>query len=64
MTEQYKQRVRIYLRPEVLKTASKLSKETGINLSETIENCLIEGQQFEKANKVTKHDKINKRTIR
>ena len=64
MTKQYKQRVRIYLRPEVLETASKLSKETGVNLSETIENCLTERQPFEEANKVIKHDKINKRTIR
>ena len=64
MTKQYKQRVRIYLRPEVLETASKLSKENGVNLSETIENCLTERQPFEEANKVIKHDKINKRTIR
>tara|TARA_B110000305_G_C18833627_1_gene356901 strand:- start:220 stop:408 length:189 start_codon:yes stop_codon:yes gene_type:complete len=40
MKEQYKQQVRVYLRPKALKRATNISKSTGQNLSEVIEEAV------------------------
>jgi len=40
MVEQYKQQVRVYLRPKALERATNISKSTGQNLSEVIEEAV------------------------
>jgi hypothetical protein len=41
MKKQYKRQLRIYLRPNALQTAVASATETGLNLSETIENYIL-----------------------
>jgi hypothetical protein len=40
MNEQFKQQVRVYLRPKALERATNISKSTGQNLSEVIEEAV------------------------
>jgi hypothetical protein len=59
MKEQYKQRVRVYLRPKALEKATNISRSTGQNLSEVIEDA-VNQQHFKsaiKANEANDNDK-------
>ena len=66
MSEQYKQQVRVYLRPKALERATNISKSTGQNLSEVIEEAVNQRHfhQAEANGAKTNNDKSNDSQIR